>query len=127
MKNILLFLFFIIFVGLHKASAQPIVFNRVDSIPVVINSTTLNNAWAGGINFPLFSEIDLNGDGIHDLFIYDRVNNRVSTFINDGSPGTNAWKYAPEYRSHFPPINKWALLYDYNCDGKADLFTLSSC
>ncbi len=127
MKSRLLFLFFIIVTGIRDVAAQPIVFNRVDTIPVEVNSVLLNNAWAGGINFPLFSEIDLNGDGIHDLFIYDRVNNRLSTFINDGTSGTNAWHYAPEYRSHFPPINKWARLYDYNCDGKADLFTLSSC
>ena len=68
-------------------NAQSIAFRRVDSIPVVVNNITLNNAWAGGINFPLFSEIDLNGDGIHDLFLYDRSNARISTFINDGSAG----------------------------------------
>ena len=68
-----------------------------DTIPVVVNSVTLNNAWAGGINFPLFSEIDLNGDGIHDMFMYERDNGRISTFINDGSPGIHAWHYSPQY------------------------------
>ena len=96
-----------------------------DTIPVVVNGVSLNNAWAGGINFPMFSEIDLNGDGIHDLFMYERDNGRILTFINDGSQGTHAWHYAPHYVSSFPPINQWALLYDYNCDGKQDLFTLS--
>ncbi len=127
MKNILLLLLCIILINIKKVDAQPIVFNRVDSIPVVVGGVTLNNPWAGGINFPLFSEIDLNGDGIHDLFLFDRVNNRISTFVNDGTAGTNAWHYDAQYISRFPTINKWALLYDYNCDGKADLFTLSSC
>ncbi len=111
--------------------AQPMTFQRVDSIPVVVGGITLNNPWSGGINFPFFSEIDLNGDGIHDLFEFDRLQSltysegRISTFINDGTGGVNAWHCAPEYISKFPHINKWALLYDYNCDGKADLFTLS--
>lgn len=113
-----------------KMNAQ-IAFQRVDTIPVIVNGVTLNNAWAGGINFPLISEIDLNGDGIQDLFVYDRLSSssslsgRISTFINDGTTSTNAWHYAPEYISHFPPINRWAFLYDYNCDGKMDLFMLS--
>ena len=107
--------------------AQSIAFRQVDSIPVVVNSIQLNNAWSGGINFPLFSEIDLNGDGIHDLFLFDRSNNRISTFINDGSAGIHAWHYDPHYISKFPLINKWVRLYDYNCDGKMDLFTLSDC
>lgn len=123
-RTILLFFFLFISVA---ASAQSIAFRRVDTIPVVVNNITLNNAWAGGINYPLFSEIDLNGDGIHDLFMYDRSNNRISTFINDGTAGAYAWHYDPRYISKFPPINKWVRLYDYNCDGKMDLFTLSDC
>src|ERR1043166_8725794 len=95
----------IAFLSSGISQAQSIAFRRFDSIPVIENHIPLNNPWAGGINFPLFSEIDLNGDGVHDLFMVDRVNNRVSTFINDGTPGTLAWHDAPEYISHFPPIN----------------------
>lgn len=125
MKNILLTILCFVSICTKKSLAQADTFNLVDTIPVVVNGTTLNNPWAGGINFPLFSEIDLNGDGIHDLFMFDRTNQRISTFINDGTAGVNAWHYAPEYVSKFPPLNQWAFLYDYNCDGKADLFTLS--
>src|SRR5216117_2490770 len=115
MKKVrLLLLVVIIFSAFKQVSSQPIAFRRVDSIPVVSGGVTLNNAWAGGINFPMFSEIDLNGDGIHDLFYYDIDNGRISTFINDGSAGTSCWHYAPEYISKFPHINSWAYLVDYN-------------
>ncbi|HRH66456.1 MAG TPA: VCBS repeat-containing protein, partial [Bacteroidia bacterium] len=101
-------------------------FDRADSIPVSIGGTQLKNPWTGGINYPLMSEIDLNGDGLHDLFLYERDNNRILTFLNNGDTTVRAWTYAPAYARQFPPINKWAFLYDYNCDGKADMMTLSS-
>lgn len=116
---------FLLCICIHFASAQTIQFNLTDTVKVIVNNDTLNSAWAGGINTPLFSEIDLNGDGIHDLFMFDKANNRISTFINDGTPGLKAWHYAPQYISKFPPVIKWALLYDYNCDGRADFFTLA--
>ncbi|MCX6291446.1 MAG: T9SS type A sorting domain-containing protein [Bacteroidetes bacterium] len=124
-KEFLYFLFaFNLITG--KSSGQAIAFQQIDTIPVVVSGNTLKNPWAGGINFPLVSEIDLNGDGLHDLFVYDRSNNRISTFLNDGTPGANAWVYAPQYVSRFPGINRWVRLYDYNCDGKMDLFMLST-
>jgi len=101
-------------------------FDRVDSITVKVSSTDLLNPWAGGINYPLISEIDMDGDGIHDMFVFDVHNNRVIPYLNDGSAGISAWHFAPSLVSKFPPINKWAMLYDYNCDGKKDLFTLST-
>ncbi len=125
MKRILFSAFLLSVICGLKISAQTIRFDLKDSIPVIVNGDTLKNAWAGGIDQPLFSEIDLDGDGIHDLFMYDRHNNRISTFLNDGTPGAKAWHYAPQFVVKFPPIFQWALLYDYNCDGKADLFTLA--
>ena len=101
-------------------------FDRVTSIPVD-EGGMLRNAWAGGINFPWISEIDLDGNGTPDIFLYDKYNNRILTFLNNGAPSASqAWDYAPDYATKFPPINKWVFLYDYNCDGKADLFTLSN-
>jgi len=94
-----------------------------DSIPVVISGNTLSNAWAGGLNSPKFSEIDLNGDGIKDLFVFESDwNGRVKTYINKGTANTVDYHYAPEYQSKFPPMRNWALLADYNCDGKEDIF-----
>jgi hypothetical protein len=95
-----------------------------DSIPVVISGNTLANAWAGGLNSPKFSEIDLDGDGIKDLFAFESGwNGRVKTYINQGTPNTVDYYYAPAYQAKFPAMRNWALLADYNCDGKQDIFT----
>jgi len=94
---------------------------------VVQGPDTLRNAWAGGLNTPQFSPIDLDGDGQNDLFAFDRETSRCYTFLNVAAPGTAAgrrWRYAPEYETLFPDdLEGWALLRDYDCDGRPDLFT----
>ncbi|MGI8893725.1 MAG: FG-GAP repeat domain-containing protein, partial [Bacteroidia bacterium] len=98
-------------------------------IPVTVNGNVLENGFAGGLNFPIFSTIDLNGDGIKDLLVIDRsgsTTTRISTYINVGTPNAVSYKYAPYYRKFFPEMNNWALLVDYNCDGKEDIFTSTS-
>ncbi len=99
---------------------------KVDSIEVYESATKLNYPWAGGLNFCQFSQIDLNQDGIKDLFIFDRTGNRISTFINNGTAGVTDYVHASEYQNKFPALNQWAVLVDYNCDGKEDIFTYSS-
>lgn len=107
-----------------KANGQ--FFNRIDTLRVTENGVQLQNPWAGGINFPAVNEVDVNGDGRKDIFIYDKFNSRNTVFLNNGNTDyTLAWDYAPEYNNKFPAINQWVLMYDYNCDGKEDLFTLS--
>lgn len=100
-------------------------FSRVDSIPVFINSNSLLFPWAGGLNFCQFSDIDLNQDGIMDLFVFDRSGNKIQTYINQGTPNQVDYILAPQYVSKFPRMHDWALLRDYNCDGKMDIFTYS--
>ena len=97
------------------------------TIPVIDGPDTLQNAWAGGLNAALISEIDMNMDGVKDLFMYDRANQRISTFINNGSTTGKAYQYDYRYASQFPYVHEWALLYDYDCDGKEDFFTLATC
>ena len=79
--------------------------------------------WAGGINTCLFGEIDLDMDGTKDLFAFDRIGDRVMTFINTGLPGEISYEYAPEFIHKFPNIKDWAILRDYNNDGLEDIFT----
>ena len=117
-------LFFGILMCISGRAQQPLNFHFADSIPVVDAGHQLLYPWAGGINFPKFSEIDLNSDGLMDLFAFDMSNNRPMTFVNTGGGGINSYRYAPEYAAQFPEMRGWALLYDYNCDGKADLFTV---
>lgn len=104
--------------------AQPF-FKWDDSIQVKIGGNYITNPWAGGLNFIQISDIDLNMDGIKDLFLFDRSGNKIRTFINKGNPGVSDYKYDPQYESKFPPVHDWALLVDYNNDKKNDIFTYS--
>ncbi|MEY4594922.1 MAG: hypothetical protein RIQ47_1332 [Bacteroidota bacterium] len=109
---------------ISSATAQ-VRFDRVDSVAAFIAGQQLSNSWTGGINFPMFNSIDLDGNGVDDMVCYDRVNARLTCYVNDGSPSLAAWHYAPQMAARFPALNRWLLVYDYNCDGKKDLFTLS--
>ena len=94
---------------------------------VVHGTDTLSNAWAGGLNTPQFSTIDLDGDGRNDLFAFDRETNRCYTFLNAAAPASVAgrrWLYAPQDEALFPAnLENWVLLRDYDCDGRPDLFS----
>ncbi|MBT3173760.1 MAG: T9SS type A sorting domain-containing protein [Lentimicrobiaceae bacterium] len=97
---------------------------KFDSIEVSSNGEQLLNPWAGGFNSPQFSEIDLNNDGIKDLFTFERDWYGMSKcFLNKGGFMETYYVHSPEYEHLFPSMQNWALLADYNCDGKADIFT----
>jgi hypothetical protein len=85
----------------------------------------LKYPWAGGMNSCQFGSIDINLDGKPDLIIFDRHGNRILPFINKGSPGETRYTFHPEYASLFPNLHDWVIFSDYNCDGKADIFTYS--
>ena len=114
----------LIFCLSNLSFAQDVI--RMD-VPFDINgifNTDLDYPSAGGMNAPQLSEIDLNNDGIMDLFVFDRVGNTIQTFINKGGPGPD-YSFAPEYIDKFPKLNNWVLLRDYNDDGAMDIFAYS--
>lgn len=114
----------IFFISLASTGYGQIPLVPYPSVPVIKNGVALANPWAGGLNCPQFSEIDLNGDGIKDLVIFERnFYGAIKTFINNGTSGTVDYSYAPEYQSRFPNLRNWMLLRDYNCDGREDIFT----
>lgn len=82
---------------------------------------TLMNAWVGGLHAPQFSTIDLDGDGQEELFVFDRMDDRLLVFQR--LPG--GWTYQPNLRLLFPyqHLGCWVLLRDYDGDGDKDLFT----
>jgi hypothetical protein len=99
---------------------------QIYGVPVIqYGHTSTNNAWVGGFNNPVFSPIDLNQDGLMDLFIYDKAAWKSLSFINTGSVGHPSFTYAPEYDGMYPSaLHDWAVMRDYNHDGIADIFTL---
>ena len=64
-------------------------FQRIDTIDVYESAIFQKYAWAGGMDYCQFSNIDLNYDGIQDLFVFDRSNNKVLTFIQTNPIGSS--------------------------------------
>lgn len=98
------------------------------SVPLVRNGQALPMAWAGGINFAQISDIDLDGDGDKDIFLFDRSGNKVITLLNNGVPGQVGYTFTRAYDT-LPPfreLQEWALLRDYNGDGAEDIFSYTS-
>ncbi|NQV51883.1 MAG: T9SS type A sorting domain-containing protein [Flavobacteriales bacterium] len=93
-----------------------------DGLVFEVNGQTLSHGAIGGFDTPQLSEIDLNFDGVMDLFVFDRRNDVVRTYLYQSSTGN--YTYAPEYEANFPAdLKEFALLRDYDCDGFQDIFT----
>ncbi|MGB4833298.1 MAG: T9SS type A sorting domain-containing protein [Chitinophagales bacterium] len=82
--------------------------------------STLDLPFIGGLTAPQFSDVDVNFDGINDLFIFDRGTWLPIILIKDE---TGNFTYHPEYANNFPALEDWVLLRDFNCDGIMDIFT----
>ena len=99
-------------------------YHRVDSIKVKENGNFLRFPWAGGQNYVQVSDIDMNFDGKKDLFVFDRTSHKVTCYINGGTPNkVDYYDSTSKYASHFPHMEDWSLIRDYNCDGLPDIFT----
>lgn len=93
-----------------------------DGITFQIDASTLSQGGIGGFSTPQASEIDLNFDGVMDLFIFDRANDVMRTYLYQTSTGD--FVYAPEYEHLFPSdLKEFTLLRDFDCDGHMDIFT----
>ncbi len=80
-------------------------------------------ALAGGLNAPQFNTMDLNGDELEDLVIFERSSGRILTFLNLNK----SYQYAPDYAQLFPAdVINFMILIDYDGDGKENLFTSTS-
>lgn len=90
-------------------------------IDLLKNGQILNNGAAGGLNRPQYSAADLNNDGTDDLVVFDKEDNKILTFINNGTANQIDYTFAPAYAENFPDVTSWALMRDYNCDGIPDL------
>ena len=99
-------------------------FDRLN-IPVYSGNKALKFPFTGGLRAGQFSNIDFDGDGKMDLFVFDRNGDQVLPFVKTGAVGTIEFRFAPEYIPIFPPMRNWALLKDFNNDGVFDVFTAS--
>lgn len=121
MKNSLLFS--LLFTGTLALGQQTTQFREMLQPELVQGSNTLINGFAGGLNTPQFIELDLNLDGTMDMVIFERQGNVLMPFIAEGSGANTHYKFAPEYKKNFPPVQHYLLTADFNCDGKLDIFT----
>ena len=96
--------------------------NRAD-LSILENGAIISNPLTGGFNSVQISNIDLNGDNFLDLFVFERTGDRILCFENSSTNNNISYDYAKDYEKLFPKLEKWALLVDYNCDGKEDIFT----
>lgn len=104
-----------------------IVVTPSNSIPVQLNANnSLKNPWTGGLNSAQFSMFDADFDGIDDdLFIFDKAGNRSLIFLGEIMDGQRVYSYTPQLSVDVPELYNWALLRDFDCDGKKDIFTYS--
>ena len=114
-------LLFLIFVLLQNMQAQTYIFDY--NIKVNQFGNTLKFPFAGGLNNPQFSAIDINHDELKDIFIFDRTGNKSLVLINEGSFGETNYFYWQQYQQSFPLLSDWAILVDYNCDGIEDIIS----
>jgi hypothetical protein len=115
------FIFLLYLAFLNSAAAQ-LQYHFNQDIPVIEGDNPLDMPWVGGVNLAQYNSLDINNDGLSDLFIFDRHARKPYCFINDGEQ----YIYAPEYEHFFPAsLDYWVLLRDYNCDGRQDIFTAS--
>ena len=118
--KILLFLL----VTLKLSWAQTNVYR--DTIPVFESNNRLLMPWAGGINFSSFTNIDLNDDGMKDIVAFDKIGGsggRLRAYLSIGSVGEAKYKHDYTHQEQFPVVTEWAVFFDYDFDGKSDLFT----
>lgn len=100
------------------------------TVPVQRQGVALDLAWAGGLNSVQLSTVDLDGDGLKDIFMFDRVGSlgsTVITLLNTGGTGNLGYRVTRDHDHVYPfrGLHDWAMLRDYNCDGKEDIFTYS--
>ncbi|HUH75586.1 MAG TPA: T9SS type A sorting domain-containing protein [Chitinophagales bacterium] len=120
--KLFVFLITILSISISELSAQ-FNFKEIDYIPVKTKGQYLKYPWAGGLNSAQMNDPDLNGDGIRDLLVYEKTENRVLTFITVSS---GAYRLNRDFIPHIPPIQGWVVTKDMNCDGIDDLMTYNN-
>lgn len=117
MKRMLIF--YLTIISLSSFSQQ---LKRAE-LSILENGAIIQNPFTGGLSSSQLSNIDFNNDGVNDVFVFERIGDRTLAFIKNTSGSDLSYSYSKEYSYDFPKLEKWALLIDFNCDGKEDIFT----
>lgn len=90
------------------------------------NGTAMPNPWTGGLNAIQLSLLDADGDGLtDDIYLFDRSGNRSMIFVGSMEGSQRTYAFSPKLSNEFPPLSRWVLLRDFDCDGQQDIFTNS--
>ena len=120
MRISLTFLFFLVSSGLFAQFS----FEFNPSIPVTVNSNSINNPWAGGLNYSQFADFDFDFDGDLDLYVFDRSSNNIRVFLQEGTGINRHYEFLYNADQYFPSdIRYRSTLVDFDNDGRKDLFT----
>ena len=104
---------------LPEVSAQQV---EKISFPVVRNGDFMDYPFAGGMDAPQFSQVDFNRDGLQDVFVFDRQGNTAIPFVTTFHEGEFGYEIKWDMLEHFPTLQNWALMLDFNGDGVEDIF-----
>jgi hypothetical protein len=92
-------------------------------VPVYKNGQRLNLFSQVSFNNPVFAEADLNNNGIKDLVVLEKAENRLYAFRNNGTPNTIDYVLDMSLVEFFPKeVGEFIHMADVNCDSVPDLF-----
>jgi len=128
MKKLFLFIYISLILSGNILAQYDLPFGFEKRFDIIVEDTpgnTFANPWAGGMNACQFGEIDLDGDGIRDLVVFDRDGNRTLTYHNAGIVGESSYTYNAALAGKLPHFDDWVIFADYNLDGLNDIFAYS--
>jgi hypothetical protein len=117
-----LLLFVILFFSLTVVHAQLNYRINQNGFKLMDGSKQIESPFWGGFNSPQFQHMDLNGDKLLDIIVFDRYDSKVMPFLRLEN---DVFQYAPEYEASLPKGLNYFKTADINSDGKWDIFTLS--
>ena len=124
------FCFFLLLIGGESCFAQlkRYVFAETSvEVPVMrADGSMFAYPWAGGLNSPHFSAIDINNDGLEDVVAFEKHGNIFKVFLrltSDTAALSARFAYNDSLSALFPACSGWAMLKDFDGDYQPDLFT----